>query len=150
MSKTWIILLFVLLFLIFSCRSQRKTGKYDRQPSICLAMDMLGTPPDSLRIDPFHIDSLRIEDQCLNVYVTYGGGCGEARFNMFYSNMVQHSFPPQTTLYLAFEDNDHCRSIERKKLKFDLFPFSKYADNGGIWLNIAMEGQNRILYKNTP
>ncbi|MEJ2595835.1 MAG: hypothetical protein P8100_12090 [bacterium] len=113
-------------------------------------MDLLDTSPDSLRMDPFQIDSLRIEEQCLDIFVSYGGGCGEVRFNMYYTQKVQHSFPPQTTLYLAFEDNDHCRAIERKKLTFDLSPLSNYADNGGIWLNIAMEGQHRILYQNTP
>ena len=114
---------------------------------LCVAIDLLESSPDSLRVDHFTIDSLAIADDCLEVYVSYGGGCGDVSFNLYRTMLVQNSFPPQTNLYFSFEDNDHCRAIERKKLVFSLKPFREYADTGGIWFNVAGGGGQRILYQ---
>ena len=97
-------------------------------------------------MDPFDVDSMTIDGDCLNVFVHYGGGCGEANFELYYTQIVAQSMPPQTSLQLSFEDNDNCRSIVSRRLFFDLEPFSDYANNGGIYLLIAGK---RVLYQNT-
>ena len=148
-----IVALAMFVFIIF-CTSSRKTVESEKttdtkknEMSICVNMALLGKPIDSIRMDPIFIDSLLITINCLDAYVSYGGGCGETRFNMYYSNIVQNSFPPQTTIYLEFEDDDHCRSIVNKKFSFNLEPFENTAKNGGIWLQLANSTDARIFYE---
>ena len=107
---------------------------------------MLEKPADSLRIDFYEIDSLSIKDHCLEILVNYGGGCGGARFELYYTNQVLESMPPQIVLHLAFIDNDPCRSIVQKKLKFNLEPFKRFADRGGIYFKIAGT-EKSVLYQ---
>ena len=148
MKPLILIFLALLIGFFFSCNNSKKVaGGEKTQIKICVSMDLLEIPLDSVRMDPINIDSLNINGNCLDVFVSYSGGCGEVKFNMYYTNLVQNSFPPQTAIYLSFEDNDHCRAIETKKLTFDLEPFSDYAKNRGIWLNLGNDKNARILYK---
>jgi hypothetical protein len=78
--------------------------------------------------------------------VSYGGGCGEADFDLYLSNRIMESMPPKTLLYLTFNDQDPCRSIVKKKLKFSLKPLKKFADRGGIYLKIAGT-EKSVLYQ---
>ena len=90
--------------------------------------------------------SFSVVGDVLEVFVSYGGGCGEADFEMYYTQRVMNSMPPQTVIYLGFTDSDPCRSIVTKKLTFSLEPFRIMAENGGIWL-ILGGSDLRQLYK---
>lgn len=148
MKQLSLIFFSLAILLTYACSHSIKIATDDeKKVKICLSMELLDKPIDSLPMDPISIDSLKLNDECLDVYVTYGGGCGEVKFNMYYTNMVQNSFPPQTALYLSFEDNDPCRAIETRKLSFLLEPFVEYAKNGGIWLNLGKNENQRFLYK---
>ena len=148
MKSNLILFVIAVVFIVFSSSHSKKVAATsNKELNICVSMELLKKPVDSLRMDPLQIDSLALNKNCLDVYVSYGGGCGEVRFNMFYTNIVLNSFPPQTTIYLEFEDNDHCRSIVNKKLTFNMEPFLENAKNGGIWIQIANEKESRILYR---
>lgn len=108
-------------------------------------MILLEKPSDSLRFDHYGIDSLYIKDQCMEVVVNYSGGCGESEFKLYYTNRIMESMPPKTVLYLTFEDNDPCRSIVRKGLKFSLEPFKRF-DDGGIYFKIYGTDKS-VLYQ---
>jgi len=143
----YLVLFFSIFILVAACNTKRGTIKSDQTKIIaCSEILLLEKPIDSLRIDFYNIDSLNIKDKCLEILVNYGGGCGEARFDLYYTNQILESMPPQTVLHLAFDDNDPCRSIVQKKLKFSLEPFKRFADRGGIYFKIS--GTERsVLYQ---
>lgn len=145
--KELVFSIFILGMLAYSCSSSIKASEakqpnFDGVPSMVL----LKGPADSLRQDPFQIDSLIIVDNTLEINLNYGGGCGNADFALYYTDLVLNSFPPQTVLHLSFVDEDPCRAIEFKTLKYSLQPFEEFAKNGGIYLRIAGFDQ-RVFYK---
>ena len=141
-----ILFLFALLFL-FSCHSQKKAAKQNKKSEVvCNPMLLLTEEVNAKESDFFDLDSLAITDNCLEVFVSYSGGCGEANFDLYYTNMVMHSMPPQTTLLLNFKDEDPCRSIVYDTLYFELSNFVELASSGGIWLRLR-DSDRRVLYK---
>lgn len=140
------LLFFLAVFFLAACTTKKEIAKTDQNQIVCSEMVLLEKPLDSLRFDHYSIDSLTIKDHCLEIMVSYGGGCGEANFDLYLSDRIMESMPPKTILYLTFEDNDPCRSIVKKKLKYSLKPLKKFADRGGIHLKIA--GTERsVLYQ---
>ncbi len=143
----FLLLILLTTFLLTACSTKKQSANTNQpKTSDCKEMIMLEKPADSHRIDFYDIDSLSIKDYCLEILVNYGGGCGEARFDLYYTNQVLESMPPQTVLHLAFEDNDPCRSIVQKKLTFSLEPFKRFADRGGIYFKIAGT-EKSVLYQ---
>jgi hypothetical protein len=142
--------IFYFLFLsliLFACNTNKQVINSDENiPQKGEKIKVLMNSKDSLRIDPFEIDSLKIVDDRLEIFVNYSGGCGEANFDLYRTNRIMESMPPKTILYLAFTDDDPCRSIEIKKLTFDLEPFKRFADRGGIFLKIS--GTNKMAFYN--
>jgi hypothetical protein len=136
----------MIVFMAVGC-SQTKNLSGNQENS-CAPLKLLSGSPDSLRVDYCQIDSVYIDGDCLVLSLTYGGGCGETEFKLFRTQSVLESFPPQTSLLYSFVDNDPCRALETKTLRFDLTPFGEYARNGGIWLNLADNNrQQRVFYK---
>ena len=142
-----LIFISTLLFL-FSCHSQKETSKQSNKKSeaACKPMLLLTEEVNTNESDFFNLDSLAISDNCLEVFVSYSGGCGEADFNLYHNNMVMHSMPPQTVLFLNFKDEDHCRAIIQDTLYFKLSNFDELASSGGIWLKLR-DSEKRVLYK---
>ena len=145
MKSKELIILFLILVLGFSCKSTKKATEISTTDETnCIEMDLLNQALEGLPADPFQIDSLVLENHCLNIYVNYGGGCGEAEFQLYYTQIVTQSMPPQTTLHLSFKDEDPCRLFVTKKLTYNLEPFVELANNGGVYLLI---GEKRILFE---
>jgi len=142
-----ILFLFVLLFL-FSCHVQKEATKQKNIDSevACNPMLLLTEEVNTKDSDFFDLDSLAVTKNCLEVFVSYSGGCGEADFSLYHTNMVMHSMPPQTVLFLNFKDDDPCRSIVRDTLYFELSSFKEMASSGGIWLRLR-DSDRRVLYK---
>lgn len=140
------ILLISTIITLAACSTNKETAKTDQINTSCIEMMLLEKPLDSLRFDHYTIDSLSIKDQCLEILVNYGGGCGEANFELYLSDRIMESMPPKTVLYLTFEDKDPCRSNVQKKLRYSLKPLKKYADRGGIHLKIAGT-EKSVLYQ---
>lgn len=142
-----VLLVVVFYFTLLSCSTSKKVVESKQEPNLeCQKMILLEEPVDSLRFDHYEIDSVMIKDQCLDFVVNYGGGCGEASFELYYGNEIMESIPPETVIYLSLEDNDPCRSIVTKKLSFSLSTFKKYADRGGIYFKIHGSDKS-ILYQ---
>lgn len=143
-----LIFLAVSLSLFFpGCKSSKSAANSNPAKQIeCEEMLLLADSPESIRADHYSIDSLSIQNNCLEIYVNYGGGCGDANFKLYYTQTVAQSMPPQTSIFLGFEDEDPCRSIIRKRLSYHLEPFKKTSAAGGIYL---MLGDERILYESS-
>jgi hypothetical protein len=145
MKSNLITVVLLLTLFMIGCKSTRdKSRMHSKTDSACEDLLLLESAVDSLRIDPFTIDSAFISGNCLDVYVQYGGGCGEVDFQLYYTQVVAQSMPPQTVLYLECKDDDPCRSIVTRKLSFELGPFKKAASTGGI---VFILEDQRVLFK---
>ena len=149
--KHFSLILIVLVVLLTSCKSKKEVASETQLgnmdvPENTEQLVLLEMPNDSIQRDSFEVHSFSVVGDVLEVFVSYGGGCGEADFEMYYTQRVMNSMPPQTVIYLGFTDSDPCRSIVTKKLTFSLEPFRIMAENGGIWL-ILGGSDLRQLYK---
>jgi len=94
-------LLFALLIALItvSCGSSKKITKEENTiTEPCEAIVFIDKPYTEIETDYYSLDSLFIENGCLNIWVSYGGGCGDAEFALYYNNIVLESFPPQANL----------------------------------------------------
>ena len=141
----WFVPLLIVSLTIFSCKSSKKASATDtKQKNEVKQLILYEKPMDSLTTDYYDIDSVFVKDQLLTVYVSYGGGCGEADFDMYYQPQKILVMPHRTYLFLKLTDNDPCRSIVTKELQFDLSVMDKEAKTGGVVLHL---GEEKILYK---
>lgn len=142
-----IISLVFVIVLSSSCNATKKATKIgDGLEDICESMTFNNRPVNKISTDYYSIDTLFIIDNCLNIWVSFSGGCGAFEFKLFYSNKVMESMPPKTSLLLQLTDNDPCRAIIQQKLFFNLSFFDEYANKNGIMLKIAGTDFS-VLYK---
>ncbi|MBN1559361.1 hypothetical protein JW998_03880 [candidate division KSB1 bacterium] len=77
----------------------------------------------AIEIDPFVIDSVKLDGDLFSFYVSYGGGCREHQFSLYSTNGIYLSDPPQGDVYLGHDGNgDTCEALLHKKVVFDLTP----------------------------
>lgn len=106
-----------LVLMAFSCETNTTD---DLKPNTACETVTLVEDLGSLKTDDFAIDSVAIKDNCLHVWVMYGGGCGGADFKMYQSKLVMQSYPPQLTMKLTLDDKDFCKALIGKELSYDL------------------------------
>lgn len=134
---TTFVTLLMLGFLFFSCKGTKKTTETSQ--IIKPASDKISLytlPSDSLKTDFFNIDSIAMKDQTLFVFITYSGGCGDVKFEMFYKPQVLTVMPHRNSLLLKLTDDDPCRELIQKKLAYDLSIFNAEAQSGGVVFNL--------------
>jgi hypothetical protein len=139
MNRGSLIRLVMLLsfFVTLSCNSSRQVTKTENQSSDCLPLQMVDHY-EGIDSDFYDVQEMFVKENCLNLILTYGGGCGEINYEVFYDKTVMESYPPQVFLKLKFTDNDPCRAIEMDTISIDLSYFNAMARAGGI--NIGIEG----------
>ena len=135
------ILAFILIIALgittWSCKGTKKVTESNGNINDSVNEIVLSNKPlDSLETDYFSIDSVSINNQILFVYVNYSGGCGDVKFEMFYTPQIMTVMPHRRNLALKLTDNDPCREIIQKKLAYDLSVFDKEARTGGVIINI--------------
>jgi len=138
-----LIILAIVSFILHSCNTTKKVEHYNGTDE-CMSMTYNSKPVNNLSTDYYNIDTVFITKNCLNIWVSYGGGCGEADFKLYYSDKISMSYPPKTSLRLQLSDNDPCRAIIQQKLLFNLSFFDEYAENEGITLKLA--GTDRLVF----
>ncbi|MAZ92817.1 MAG: hypothetical protein P8N48_06260 [Bacteroidales bacterium] len=126
------------MILIVSCGvSNKSANKNIPAKEYCEFLNFTNAQYSDLESDYYTIDSLFIDNDCLNVWVSYSGGCGNSEFKLFYNDLLMNSMPPKVNLLLQLDDDDNCRAIVQQKLYFNLSFFTEYANNGGIVLRMA-------------
>ena len=131
------ILIIALGITIWSCKGTKKVSESNGNINDSVDEIVLSNKPlDSLKTDYFSIDSVSMDNQTLFVYVNYGGGCGDVKFEMFYIPQLMTVMPHRRNLALKLTDNDPCREIIQKKLAYDLSVFDKEDRTGGVIINI--------------
>ena len=138
------ILIIALGITTWSCKGTKKVAESNGNINDSVNEIVLSNKPlDSLKTDYFTIDSVSMDNQTLFVYVNYGGGCGDVKFEMFYIPQLMTVMPHRRNLALKLTDNDPCREIIQKKLAYDLSVFDKEARTGGVIINI---NKSEFLY----
>ncbi len=140
-------IIIIALFILASCNSSKNTVQ---QANIiveeCESMSYNKSPVGNISSDYYQIDSLFIAHNCLNVWVSYSGGCGDVSFNLFYTDKLQKSTPAKTILRLQLTDNDPCKATVQQKLYYNISFFDEYANIDGITFELA--GSNKsVEYK---
>ena len=107
--------------------SQPDPGYYRlrvRTPGIPVVV--LDVEPESLQLDAFTLQEVRIDGRTLLVDVSYSGGCAEHDFQLYMSPATFLAANPgqrEAYLWLQHEDNDDaCDAIVSETLHFDLTP----------------------------
>lgn len=95
------------------------------------------------RSDEFDLLDVKLIDQCLEVYVGYGGGCKAVNMELVSSEAYGESLPPQLDVRLIFEDDDFCEAYLKRRFYFDLTPLQAVGSDA---LSLSLEGwDERIL-----
>jgi len=134
-------LVFILIIALgitsWSCKGTKKVTESNGNTNDSVNEITLSNKPlDSLKTDYFSIDSVSMNNQILFVYANYGGGCGDVKFEMYYTPQLMTVMPHRRNLALKLTDNDPCREIIQKKLAYDLSVFNKEAETGGVIISI--------------
>lgn len=136
----------ILAITITSCKPGKKINESQKSsPEPCEPITFTNDLYENIETDYYSVDSIFIDNNCLNIWVNYSGGCGDSEFKLLYNNKIMKSMPPQTNLMLHFTDNDNCRALVQQKLYYDLSFFEEYANNGGIKLRM-MGINSTIMY----
>ena len=131
------ILIIALGITTWSCKGTKKVTESNGNINDSVNEIVLSNKPlDSLKTDYFSIDSVSMDNKILFVYVNYSGGCGDVKFEMFYTPQLMTVMPHRRNLALKLMDNDPCREIIQKKLAYDLSVFDKEVRTGGVIINI--------------
>ncbi|MEO1518298.1 MAG: hypothetical protein AAFV95_24990 [Bacteroidota bacterium] len=95
--------------------------------------------------DPFTIEDVSIDGDCLSIRANYSGGCGGVIFELFDSEGIGESDPITRQLRLSLDDNDPCEGALVLDLLFDLTPLQ--VDNESS-MSLSIDGwDKRQLYE---
>jgi hypothetical protein len=142
-KHTLVILLATTLFFTCHKRSINKslattTEKSEKQADIPVKNVIVDAETDMADKGALYtIDSIKINEDILSVYVNYSGGCESHSFELYSNDMYAKSMPPQLSLCLRHtNNNDNCRELISKELKFNVANL-KYAGKSTVVLKLA-------------
>lgn len=151
--KLPILILSLVIVVSVSCRSnktfvKKPIHKGDEQTTVevCESIKFTDLPFTEIETDYYQVDSLFITGSCLNIWISYSGGCGDSEFALYFNNRVMESMPPKASLMLTLSDKDNCRAIVQQKLTYNISFFDNYAEEEGIKLRLAGVDSS-VLYK---
>jgi hypothetical protein len=137
MKKISIIILFAIV--LFSCDALKKTDSTDSsdnsdditQENEFILVDEI--EESDYRMDEFVVNSISIENDTLNLNVSYSGGCKHHVFTLFASNYFMESIPVQSAMLLSHNANDDvCEAYASEDISFVLTPLKElYISNYG-------------------
>ena len=102
--------------------------------------------------DQVFIDAVVLENDSMNVTVSYGGGCEQHDFGLCWDGIFAESSPVQIGAFISHEDHgDPCEAAPTEELSFDLVPLRQtwqeaYLTESGT-IEIHLDGWDEsILY----
>ena len=137
--------LFACLLLFANCDDNDDTTVEDDTTSNCDSEVLVSASEYAAsESDDFMIDSLEINEDCLEV--TYsGGGCDGSTWitRLIDSEQILESFPIQRNLVFELTDNEDCEALFIRTVFFDISDLK--VEDGEVILNIV-NAQNSISY----
>ena len=83
--------------------------------------------------DGFELESARLSGNILTVTASYGGGCEEHEFDMYWDGLIRESYPPQLGLTLIHDGNDdYCEAYITQQLRFDFSDIAEFAGDDAM------------------
>ena len=77
---------------------------------------------------------------CLEMKITYSGGCKPHKFQLLWNGAHAESMPPQIGLTLVHDNgDDNCRELKSEKVAFDLSS-ARYSGVGQVIVNLNSNG----------
>ena len=142
--RSLLLFAFSLLLLASACKPRKvSTDPVPPVPPVavvnpCGAALLKGKAPESAMVSGL---TNSLAGDCLELKVSYGGGCEKHDFAMYWDGNWAESMPPQVNLFLYHNNHgDNCRALLNEKLVFDLQPV-RYNGVGQVIVNIHAEGQ---------
>ncbi len=149
MTARYIFILFISgLFIFLGCRSVRTgsmTEKQELKSNECQTLRIVNSTETAQPGDPYSVEELKINNNCLQIVVSYGGGCGKTSFDAYSSGAEQNDYPPEMNVDIVFHDNDPCRSVVTDTLFVDLTPYESMARAGGLLIRVK-NTDKKVMY----
>lgn len=136
------------LVIFWGCRSVRTGNTPENQvfkSNDCQTLRIVNPFETAQPGDTYSVEDLKIINNCLQIAISYGGGCGETSFDAFSAGPEQNDYPPQMHIDIVFRDNDPCRSVVADTLFVDLTPYQSLARAGGILIRIK-NTDKKVMY----
>lgn len=140
--KNLTFLLFSILIL-FGCKKTDTpvdTASLICDQKIIVDFDLFNDAPD----DDFTFNSIELDDDCLHISFSYGGGCNDVDIKMIDANTDAPSSVSMRTLRLSLDDDDDCEAWVTEEISFDLTPIKN--DIGSATL-IIQGWDEQLFYK---
>jgi hypothetical protein len=154
MQKT--IAAFILFLIIFSVACHKKLGKHSSTTKhtpttnnsskiknliVDFNVDMKQTGSEYI------IDSVKIKNDILSLFVNYSGGCKTHSFELYSNAAYAKSLPMQTWVCLKHTGNDDaCRQLISEELKFNISQLQHKGQNTVV-INIGNKQKVEYSYK---
>lgn len=139
-----ILIILSVITLVIACGNVKET-KSARSVSISKSILVDDFSEYSRESSATQILDVNISDSTLTISVSYNGGCKDHDFELIGSKMIQKSLPPiRGIMLIHHSNNDDCRELIQKDLKFNISNF-KYP-NGDIMLNLTGH-KTKLLFK---
>lgn len=151
-----IIAAFILFLIVFNVACHKKQGKHSsitnhtprttnstkiKNIIVNSNVDMKQTGSD------YMIDSVKINNDVLSLFVNYSGGCKTHTFELYSNAAYAKSLPLQTWVCLKHtSNNDACRQLIFETLKFNISKLQFKGENTVI-INIRNEQKIEYSYK---
>ena len=129
----------MLLFILSSCTDKNQPspecGDY-----VFIGQNFYNNGPE----DPFMLEDVSLEGDCLTLKVQYGGGCGGAEFTLVDKNDIVKTFPVTRYIRLALKDQDNCEALITEDRIYDLSPLQI---EGETQINLILQNwEGEIIY----
>lgn len=89
---------------------------------------------------------VKIVNNCIEFDVSFGGGCGITNFELITDNAITESMSPSINVFLKLTDNDFCKAVRYRKVRFDLSGFESYKKHNGLSIRIK-NNDSVVTYK---
>jgi hypothetical protein len=142
----------LLMIFLFSCEKSYDPIKESTMLQVIIIEDLEEFEIDSIHIDSFSINKMRVDESedIVTFEVSYGGGCGEHQFQLYSTEGVLYSNPPGCLVYLSHDANgDYCEALITETISFSLRPFHNKSYDALILHIHGYNGENfgTIHYK---
>ncbi len=141
-KNTKLITFMILATGFFTCKKINEPLQIYSDNSIILIDDLPNFDFESIQIDDFSINDVRIDEaeDYIIFEVSYAGGCKEHQFKLYGTHGILYSNPPGCYVHLSHDGNkDYCEAMITETISFSLKP---YNDAGYDALILHLRGYN--------
>jgi hypothetical protein len=135
------ILLLLTSFVFLGCKPKQVVENPDppQPPSTVVCGSELSRGSAQYQ-DPLASFEGMVDGDCLQLKISYSGGCKEHEFDLYWSGDWDKTKPPVAHLYLSHNANgDNCEAIKTQKLGFSLQQI-RFPGNGQVIVEVHAPG----------